>query len=75
METIKFGRRKFAVNDGEIILLSTSITVRASNGENEQAFTERLTKMCGDTQGVIEIVFKAGRPEYAIITFAKEGNQ
>lgn len=56
----KFGHRKFAVIDGETKLLSTSITVWASRGEDEQAFTERLTEMCGDTQGIIEMVFKAG---------------
>ena len=75
METIKFGRRKFTVIDGETKLFSTSITVRAYKGEDEQAFFERLKEICGNAQGIMEIIFKAGRPDYAIITFSKEDEQ
>jgi len=72
METIKFGRRKFTVVDGKTKLLSTSITVRAFKGEDEQAFFERLKEMCGNAQGFMEIIFKAGCPDYAIITYSQE---
>ena len=70
-KTVKFGRRKFSIADGKTELVSTSITVRSLAGEDEQAFTECLVEMCGSGRGIIEIVFKAGRPAYAIITFSQ----
>lgn len=68
MQAVKFGRRKFAFVDGKAELLSTSITVRSRVGEAEDAFKERLLEMVGSERGTIEIVYKGGRPEYAIIT-------
>lgn len=68
METIRFGRRRLALHQGKVRHTSTSVTERANYGEDEKAFIKRLsTKYC-DHDGSIEIVFKAGRPQYAIIT-------
>ena len=41
-------------------------------GEDEDAFTERLMRKYGNHQGTIEIVFKGGQPDYAIITLEQE---
>ena len=51
-------------------LTGTSINERPLIGEDENAFAKRLTKMYGKGNGTIEIVFKKGRPEYAIVSFA-----
>lgn len=54
--------------NGCMVINSTSITERALLGEDEEAFVHRLMKKYGDGEGTIEIVFKAGKPDYAIIT-------
>lgn len=69
MKIINFGRRKFTFGNGKSELLSTSITVRSQAGEAEEAFKKRLLKMVDNKKGTIEIVIKAGKPDYAIITF------
>ncbi|MGH2536967.1 MAG: hypothetical protein ACRDHL_06215 [Candidatus Promineifilaceae bacterium] len=70
MERIIFGRRKFSIQDGQAILTSTSVTERSKEGETEGAFTQRLLLEYGAVEGTIEIVYKAGRPDYAIVTFS-----
>ena len=47
-----------------------SITERALVGEDERAFTERLMRLYGQQKGTIEIVFRSGCPDYAIITLS-----
>ncbi len=69
MQIIKYGRRKYNFADGRVELTGTSITEKASGGEDEQAFTRRLMKKYGNNQGTVEIVFKNSSPDYAIITF------
>jgi hypothetical protein len=68
MQVIDYGRRKFTFSNGKKMVTSTSITEKSLASEDEEAFTERLMKKYGNQQGTIEIVFKGGRPEYAIIT-------
>ena len=68
MKAIKFGRRKYVFADGNVELMRTDITMKSLHGEDEEAFTERLMEMCGKREGTIEIVFKKGRPEYAVVT-------
>ena len=68
MQRIRFGRRRLSFGDGKMELLNTSITIRSLPGENEQAFTERLMKDYCEKEGTIEIVFKGGHPDYAIVT-------
>jgi len=69
MKAVKFGRRKFTFGNGKAELMATSITVRSRVGEAEEAFKGRLLEMIGSEKGTIEIVYKRGQPDYAIITF------
>ena len=68
MKVINYGRRRFTFQNGEKVITSTSITERSLRGEDEDAFTDRLMKKYGNQQGTIEVVFKGGQPDYAIIT-------
>lgn len=68
MDKIRFGRRHLTFRHGAVKLTSTSRTERAYPGEDEHAFTNRLIDTYGDREGTIEIIFKSGRPEYAIVT-------
>jgi hypothetical protein len=68
MERINFGRRLLSFENGQAILTSTSITERSFDGEDEESFTRRLLGKYGANHGTIEIVFKGGRPDYAVIT-------
>lgn len=70
MQTIAYGRRRLSFCRGNAIPTSTILTIRAEEGEDEVAFTRRLLAECGESEGTIEIVFRAGVPEYAIITIA-----
>jgi hypothetical protein len=70
MNHIKFGRKIYSFNNGDMVLKSTSVTEKALPDENETAFTHRLVKKYRNQQGVIEVVFKRGRPDYAIIIFS-----
>ena len=70
MQRIYFGRRSFSFKNGKAVPESMSITERALVGEDEQTFTERLMRLYGKQKGTIEIVFRCGRPDYAIITFS-----
>ena len=72
MKVINYGRRRFTFRKGKKIITSTSITERSLRGEDEETFAERLMKKYGDQQGTIEIVFKGGQPDYAIITLEQE---
>jgi hypothetical protein len=69
MEHIKYGRRIFSFGDGDAVLKSTSVTEKAMPGEDEMAFTRRLLRKFEGQRGTIEVVFKSGRPDYAIIIF------
>ena len=69
MEHIKFGRKVFSFGQGGTVLKSTSVTEKALSGEDEIAFTCRLVEKYEGQHGTIEVVFKRGRPDYAIITF------
>ena len=70
---IRFGRRKFDFAHGKAELMSTSFTEKALPGEDEQAFTDRLLRLYGSREGTIEMVFKGGNPDYAIITLDQIG--
>ena len=70
MKRINFGRRRFSFKNGKAVPESLSITERALVGEDEKAFMERLMRLYGKQKGTIEIVFRCGRPDYAIITFS-----
>lgn len=69
VKKVTYGRKRFLFTEGVPTLESMSITEKSLKGEDETQFTERLMKQYRDQQGTIEIVFKAGQPDYAIITF------
>jgi hypothetical protein len=69
MESLKFGRKVFSFDEAGPVLRSTSVTEKAMPDEDEKTFTRRLVEKFKGQQGTIEIVFKRGRPDYAIITF------
>ena len=69
MQTIRYGRKIFAFDEGGAVLTSTSVTEKALPDEDERTFTRRLVEQYKGQQGTIEIVFKSGRPDYAVITF------
>jgi hypothetical protein len=73
MQTITYGRRRLAFSKGSVVHTSTVLTIRAEDGEDEAAFTQRLLRTCANCEGTIEIVFRAGAPEYAVITISPNG--
>jgi hypothetical protein len=70
MESLKYGRRFYSFDEDQVVLHKTSITEKALPGEDEAAFTRRLLEKSQGRSGTIEVVFKRGRPDYAIITFS-----
>lgn len=68
METLKFGRKTYAVSGGQVMLTSVTVTEKPKPGEDETAFTRRLTEKYKSQQCTIELVIKKGVPDYAIIT-------
>ena len=69
MKDIHFGRRFLSFDSGQVVITSTAITERARLGEDEDAFVERLVKKYRHRKGTLEMVIKAGKPQYAIVTF------
>jgi hypothetical protein len=68
MSTFSFGRKFISLLEGEASLTKVSITEKSQAGEDEQAFAQRLLRKYEQTEGTMEIVFRNGRPDYAIIT-------
>ncbi|NLF67315.1 MAG: hypothetical protein GX579_22225 [Chloroflexi bacterium] len=68
MQTIHYGRRRLAFSNGRAVPTSTTHTVRAHEGEDEAAFVQRLLAEWDADRGTIEIVFKGGSPDYAVVT-------
>lgn len=69
MQPLKYGRKVLALDEGTAALMTTVVTEKALPSEDETAFTNRLLSKYTDQRGTIEIVFKRGRPDYAILTF------
>jgi hypothetical protein len=72
VSTFLFGRKFITFSDGDASLTKVSITEKSLTGEDEQSFTQRLLSKYEKEEGTMEIVFKNGRPDYAIITSEKE---
>lgn len=72
MQTIHYGRRRLAFSNGRAVPTSTMHTVRAYRGEDETAFVQRLLDEWDADRGIIEIVFKSGFPEYAVVTIEQD---
>jgi len=75
MQRIRFGRKRYSLVKGKPVLKSTSITVRTRPGEDEEAFTKRLLELYGQVAGTVEMVFKRGLPDYAVLTFAEHDSE
>jgi hypothetical protein len=72
MQTIQYGRRRFSFSNGRARHTSTILTVQAGADEDECTFTQRLLAAYSAKEGTIEIVFKAGIPQYAVVTFGPD---
>jgi len=70
MGGINYGRKIFSLDKGCTVLKTTCVTEKALPCEDEMTFRRRLAEKYQDRQGTIEIVFKRGYPDYAIITFS-----
>jgi hypothetical protein len=66
-----FGRKSFSFSKGVASLTKVSITEKSLVGEDENTFTQRLLKKYANEEGTIEIVFKNGHPDYAIVTLVQ----
>ena len=71
MQRLQYGRKVFCFDENGAALKSTVVTEKALSGEDETAFTDRLMQKYAGQRGTLEVVFKRGRPDYAIITFVK----
>lgn len=65
-----FGHKLFSVADGNIELTATTITEKALPFEDEKHFLDRLLAKYDGHDGKIEIVYKRGQPEYAIVSLS-----
>ena len=70
MSDLKFGRKTLSFAEGATVLTKTTITEKAMSGEDETSFTQRLLRKYENQRGAIEIVFKNGRPDYAVVTLS-----
>ena len=68
MQVVSYGRKTFSFSEGVSVLTSTCVTEKAASGEDEAAFTRRLLEKYEGQRGTIEVVFKQGHPDYAIVT-------
>ena len=72
MQTLQYGRKIFSFDEAGTALESTVVTEKVFPGENEEAFIRRLSDKYQGQQGTIEVVFKRGLPDYAVISFSGE---
>jgi hypothetical protein len=63
-----FGRKTLTFTKGEAALEKVTVVEKPLPSETEATFTQRLLTKYQSKQGMMEIVFKDGRPDYAIIT-------
>jgi hypothetical protein len=68
MNTLKYGRKTFTFGEGTTVLTSMCVTEKAMPGEDETSLTSRLLTKYEGRRGTIEVVFKNGHPDYAIVT-------
>lgn len=67
--TVPYGRVTMSFANGRAKLEEVTVTEKAFPGEDEDRFIERLMRRYADKNGTLQIVFKNGKPDYAIITF------
>lgn len=66
--TVPYGRVTMSFAKGRAGLRQVTVTEKAMPGEDEQQFVDRLLKRYCDENGTMQIVFKNGKPDYAIVT-------
>ncbi|HMT20331.1 MAG TPA: hypothetical protein PKE20_03640 [Promineifilum sp.] len=66
--TVPYGRVTMSFANGRAKLQQITITEKAFPGEDDEQFVARLLKHYGDKNGTFQIVFKNGKPDYAIVT-------
>jgi hypothetical protein len=66
--TVPYGRKTMSFTGGIAKLQQISLTEKALPGEDEEQFVDRLLKRYCDKNGTFQIVFKQGKPDYAIVT-------
>ena len=71
MDIVNYGRKIFSLNKGTAVHTTTAITEKPLLNEGEKAFTRRLIEKYGHHQGTVEIIFRNGHPNYAVITFSE----
>jgi len=54
--------------NGRAKLEQITVTEKAFPGEDKDQFVDRLLKRYTDKNGTFQIVFKNGKPDYAIVT-------
>ena len=67
--TVSYGRVTMSFAKGRAKLEEVTVTEKAFPGEDKDQFVERLMKRYADKNGTLQIVFKNGKPDYAIVTF------
>jgi hypothetical protein len=66
--TVSYGRKLLRLKDGKAQLEQITFTEKSFPGEDETQFVDRLSQRFSDMNGTFQIVFKNGKPDYAIIT-------
>ena len=68
MSAIQCGRLRLVFSRGVVTCTSLVETTKTESDEAETTFFQRLVAHFQDEENAIELVFKGGRPNYAIIT-------
>ena len=66
--TVPYGRVTMSFANGRAKLEQVTVTEKAFPGEDKDQFVDRLLKRYADKNGTFQIVFKNGKPDYAIVT-------
>jgi hypothetical protein len=66
--TVSYGRKLLRIIDGKAQLEQITFTEKSFPGEDETQFVDRLSQRFCDMNGTFQIIFKNGKPDYAIIT-------
>lgn len=67
----QFGRQRMHLLENGVLIRSTSEVIRARSGESTEAFLRRLVdEYHVGPQDVVEVTFKSGLPDYAVVEWA-----
>jgi hypothetical protein len=67
MGTVKYGRKTYSFIKGTTLHTCTAICEKPLPHEDEVTFTSRLMKKYEDRKGTVELVFKKGQLDYAVV--------